>query len=149
MSNTKKTRIFSMQHHFTAFYTDTFSGRLKTVFSKLPFLTPPVIFFSRCLLMLYTLSLSRKMLKILCFEISSTSTRSKIIFPRLCSCFLICFVLKVAGTQLYDWSLQGYIAVESLWKDNPKKKKSGKKSDKVSRLRNLISGFNIAFLDKE
>ncbi|NXC12663.1 MIC26 protein, partial [Corythaeola cristata] len=36
----------------------------------------------------------------------------------------------VAGTQLYDWSLQGYIAVESLWKDNPKKKKSGKKSDK-------------------
>ncbi|NXX48502.1 MIC26 protein, partial [Tricholaema leucomelas] len=24
---------------------------------------------------------------------------------------------KVAGTQLYDWSLQGYIAVESLWKD--------------------------------
>ncbi|NXG45237.1 MIC26 protein, partial [Psilopogon haemacephalus] len=25
---------------------------------------------------------------------------------------------KVAGTQLYDWSLQGYIAVESLWKDN-------------------------------
>uniref|UniRef100_A0A8B9Q0X1 MICOS complex subunit n=1 Tax=Apteryx owenii TaxID=8824 RepID=A0A8B9Q0X1_APTOW len=36
----------------------------------------------------------------------------------------------VAGTQLYDWSLQGYIAVESLWRDNPKKKKSGKKSDK-------------------
>ncbi|XP_065509341.1 MICOS complex subunit MIC26 isoform X5 [Caloenas nicobarica] len=39
-------------------------------------------------------------------------------------------IAKVAGTQLYDWSLQGYIAVESLWKDNPKKKKSGKKSDK-------------------
>ncbi|XP_013039412.1 MICOS complex subunit MIC26 isoform X3 [Anser cygnoides] len=39
-------------------------------------------------------------------------------------------VAKVAGTQLYDWSLQGYIAVESLWKDNPKKKKSGKKNDK-------------------
>ncbi|XP_009899082.2 MICOS complex subunit MIC26 [Dryobates pubescens] len=37
---------------------------------------------------------------------------------------------KVAGTQLYDWSLQGYIAVESLWKDNPKKKKSGEKNDK-------------------
>ncbi|XP_014815895.1 PREDICTED: MICOS complex subunit MIC26 isoform X2 [Calidris pugnax] len=36
---------------------------------------------------------------------------------------------KVAGTQVYDWSLQGYIAVESLWKDNPKKK-SGKKGDK-------------------
>uniref|UniRef100_A0A8D2QQS7 MICOS complex subunit n=1 Tax=Zosterops lateralis melanops TaxID=1220523 RepID=A0A8D2QQS7_ZOSLA len=34
---------------------------------------------------------------------------------------------KVAGTQLYDWSLQGYIAVEALWKDNPKKKKSGEK----------------------
>ncbi|NWR74358.1 MIC26 protein, partial [Centropus unirufus] len=27
-------------------------------------------------------------------------------------------VAKVAGTHLYDWSLQGYIAVESLWKDN-------------------------------
>uniref|UniRef100_A0A8V0XFE2 MICOS complex subunit n=1 Tax=Gallus gallus TaxID=9031 RepID=A0A8V0XFE2_CHICK len=39
-------------------------------------------------------------------------------------------IAKVAGTQLYDWSLQGYIAVESLWKDNPKKKKSGKKGDK-------------------
>ncbi|NWW69807.1 MIC26 protein, partial [Climacteris rufus] len=26
-------------------------------------------------------------------------------------------IAKVAGTQLYDWSLQGYIAVESLWKD--------------------------------
>lgn len=53
-------------------------------------------------------------------------------------CFLISFVSKVAGTQLYDWSLQGYIAVESLWKDNPKKKKPGKKSDKVKGLRNLI-----------
>ncbi|XP_009867586.1 PREDICTED: apolipoprotein O [Apaloderma vittatum] len=39
-------------------------------------------------------------------------------------------IAKVAGTQLYDWSLQGYIAVESIWKDNPKKKKSGEKSDK-------------------
>uniref|UniRef100_A0A8C0IEH8 MICOS complex subunit n=1 Tax=Bubo bubo TaxID=30461 RepID=A0A8C0IEH8_BUBBB len=39
-------------------------------------------------------------------------------------------IAKVAGTQLYDWSLQGYIAVESLWKDNPKKKKSGEKSGK-------------------
>ncbi|XP_064008067.1 MICOS complex subunit MIC26 [Pogoniulus pusillus] len=37
---------------------------------------------------------------------------------------------KVAGTQLYDWSLQGYIAVESLWKDYPKKKKSGEKTNK-------------------
>ncbi|NXJ78615.1 MIC26 protein, partial [Trogon melanurus] len=27
-------------------------------------------------------------------------------------------IAKVAGTQLYDWSLQGYIAVESIWKDN-------------------------------
>ncbi|XP_010213090.1 PREDICTED: apolipoprotein O [Tinamus guttatus] len=39
-------------------------------------------------------------------------------------------IAKVAGMHLYDWSLQGYIAVESLWKDNPKKKKSVKKSDK-------------------
>ncbi|NXA46871.1 MIC26 protein, partial [Nothocercus julius] len=27
-------------------------------------------------------------------------------------------IAKVAGMHLYDWSLQGYIAVESLWKDN-------------------------------
>ncbi|NXA81112.1 MIC26 protein, partial [Thryothorus ludovicianus] len=27
-------------------------------------------------------------------------------------------IAKVAGTQLYDWSLQGYIAVEALWKDS-------------------------------
>ncbi|NWR13802.1 MIC26 protein, partial [Emberiza fucata] len=26
-------------------------------------------------------------------------------------------IAKVAGTQLYDWSLQGYIALEALWKD--------------------------------
>ncbi|NWI85150.1 MIC26 protein, partial [Pitta sordida] len=26
-------------------------------------------------------------------------------------------IAKVSGTQLYDWSLQGYIALESLWKD--------------------------------
>ncbi|XP_066170080.1 MICOS complex subunit MIC26 [Sylvia atricapilla] len=38
-------------------------------------------------------------------------------------------IAKVAGTQLYDWSLQGYIAVEALWKDNPKKK-SAEKGDK-------------------
>ncbi|XP_034611038.1 MICOS complex subunit MIC26 [Trachemys scripta elegans] len=40
-------------------------------------------------------------------------------------------IAKITGSRLYDWSLQGYVAVESLWKDNPKKKKSGKKaSDK-------------------
>ncbi|XP_015741087.1 MICOS complex subunit MIC26 [Coturnix japonica] len=39
-------------------------------------------------------------------------------------------IAKVAGAQLYDWSLQGYIAVESLWKDNPKKRRYGKKGDK-------------------
>lgn len=57
--------------------------------------------------------------------------------------FMLCnyFVSKVAGTQLYDWSLQGYIAVESLWKDNAKKKKPGKKDDKVRSRRNLISGL--------
>ncbi|KFP29711.1 Apolipoprotein O, partial [Colius striatus] len=27
-------------------------------------------------------------------------------------------IAKVAGSQLYDWSLQGYITVESLWKEN-------------------------------
>uniref|UniRef100_A0A8D0L0P2 MICOS complex subunit n=1 Tax=Sphenodon punctatus TaxID=8508 RepID=A0A8D0L0P2_SPHPU len=37
-------------------------------------------------------------------------------------------VAQVAGSQLYDWSLQGYVAVESLWKDGPKKKRSVKKA---------------------
>ncbi|XP_074850442.1 MICOS complex subunit MIC26 isoform X3 [Carettochelys insculpta] len=37
-------------------------------------------------------------------------------------------IAKITGSRLYDWSLQGYVAVESLWKDNPKKKKSGKKA---------------------
>ncbi|XP_028583315.1 MICOS complex subunit MIC26 isoform X1 [Podarcis muralis] len=37
---------------------------------------------------------------------------------------------KVTGSQLYDWSLQAYINIESLWKDPPKKKKSAKASDK-------------------
>lgn len=67
----------------------------------------------------------------------------------LSSCFLIPFVSKVAGTQLYDWSLQGYIAVESLWKDNPKKKKSGEKSGKVRSLRRLRSLNFVAFSEKE
>ncbi|XP_061483311.1 MICOS complex subunit MIC26 [Rhineura floridana] len=37
---------------------------------------------------------------------------------------------KMTGSQLYDWSLQAYINLESLWKDTPKKKKSAKASDK-------------------
>ncbi|KAH0624749.1 hypothetical protein JD844_032506 [Phrynosoma platyrhinos] len=39
-------------------------------------------------------------------------------------------VYPVTGSQLYDWSLQAYINIESLWKDTPKKKKSAKASDK-------------------
>lgn len=89
--------------------------------------------------------LEQEELNVLCFETFSTEIRSKAIFPwLLCSCFWKTFVSKVAGTQLYDWSLQGYIAVESLWKDNPKKKKSGEKGDKVRSLRNLIFEFTIA-----
>lgn len=90
------------------------------------------------------------MQKLLSSGIFSTWTRNKLIFLRLLdSCFQISFVSKVAGTQLYDWSLQGYIAVESLWKDNPKKKKSGKKGDKVRRLRNLIWKSASMFSDEE
>ncbi|XP_069060926.1 MICOS complex subunit MIC26 isoform X2 [Pleurodeles waltl] len=37
-------------------------------------------------------------------------------------------VAKGTGSTLYDWGLHGYIAVESLWKDGGKKKKSLKKS---------------------
>ncbi|XP_068126161.1 MICOS complex subunit MIC26 [Hyperolius riggenbachi] len=33
------------------------------------------------------------------------------------------------GTVLYDWSLQGFVTLESLWKDGGKKK-SGKKDEK-------------------
>ncbi|XP_062982550.1 MICOS complex subunit MIC26 [Elgaria multicarinata webbii] len=39
-------------------------------------------------------------------------------------------IAKVTGAQVYDWSLQAYINIESLWKDSPKKKKSAKASDK-------------------
>uniref|UniRef100_A0A674K830 MICOS complex subunit n=1 Tax=Terrapene triunguis TaxID=2587831 RepID=A0A674K830_9SAUR len=49
-------------------------------------------------------------------------------------------IAKVTGSRLYDWSLQGYVAVESLWKDNPKKKKSGKKANKK---RYFLSTGNI------
>uniref|UniRef100_A0A8D0EDJ3 MICOS complex subunit n=1 Tax=Salvator merianae TaxID=96440 RepID=A0A8D0EDJ3_SALMN len=37
---------------------------------------------------------------------------------------------KVTGSQLYDWGLQTYINIESLWKDSSKKKKSAKGSNK-------------------
>nr|XP_056717810.1 MICOS complex subunit MIC26 [Euleptes europaea] len=39
-------------------------------------------------------------------------------------------IAKVTGSQLYDWSLQAYITIESLWKESPKKKRSSKASDK-------------------
>ncbi|XP_026570039.1 MICOS complex subunit MIC26 [Pseudonaja textilis] len=39
-------------------------------------------------------------------------------------------VAKVTGFRLYDWSLQAYIRLESLWKDSSKKKKSAKGSSK-------------------
>ncbi|XP_060090066.1 MICOS complex subunit MIC26 [Heteronotia binoei] len=39
-------------------------------------------------------------------------------------------IAKVTGSQLYDWSLQVYITIESLWKESPKKKRSAKASDK-------------------
>ncbi|XP_066476670.1 MICOS complex subunit MIC26 [Tiliqua scincoides] len=39
-------------------------------------------------------------------------------------------IAKITGSQLYDWSLQAYINMESLWKDSPKKKKSAKGTDK-------------------
>uniref|UniRef100_A0A8C3RTS8 MICOS complex subunit n=1 Tax=Chelydra serpentina TaxID=8475 RepID=A0A8C3RTS8_CHESE len=45
-------------------------------------------------------------------------------------------IAKVTGSRLYDWSLQGYVAVESLWKDSPKKKKSGKKASDKSEADN-------------
>nr|XP_020644795.1 MICOS complex subunit MIC26 [Pogona vitticeps] len=40
-------------------------------------------------------------------------------------------IAKVTGSQLYEWSLQAYINIESLWKDSPKKKKSAKASEKA------------------
>lgn len=41
-------------------------------------------------------------------------------------------IAKGTGSTLYDWGLQGYIAVESLWKDGGKKKKSQKKGGEKS-----------------
>ncbi|XP_063812301.1 MICOS complex subunit MIC26 isoform X2 [Pseudophryne corroboree] len=38
-------------------------------------------------------------------------------------------IAKGTGTVLYDWSLQGFVTLESLWKDGGKKK-STKKSEK-------------------
>ncbi|KAG8450627.1 hypothetical protein GDO86_003050 [Hymenochirus boettgeri] len=38
-------------------------------------------------------------------------------------------IAKDTGTFLYDWSLQGIVTLESLWKDSGKKKK-GKKEEK-------------------
>lgn len=35
-------------------------------------------------------------------------------------------IAKITGCHLYDWSLQAYINMESLWKDSTKKKKSAK-----------------------
>ncbi|XP_075445485.1 MICOS complex subunit MIC26 [Ascaphus truei] len=37
-------------------------------------------------------------------------------------------IAKDTGTTLYDWGLQGFVTVESLWKDGGKKKKPGKKA---------------------
>ncbi|XP_042314686.1 MICOS complex subunit MIC26 [Sceloporus undulatus] len=45
---------------------------------------------------------------------------------------------KVTGSQLYNWSLQAYINIESLWKDTPKKKKSAKTSDKADAERDKM-----------
>ncbi|XP_048349377.1 MICOS complex subunit MIC26 isoform X2 [Sphaerodactylus townsendi] len=39
-------------------------------------------------------------------------------------------IAKVTGSQLYDWSLQAYITIESLWKESTKKKRSAKASNK-------------------
>ncbi|XP_060626094.2 MICOS complex subunit MIC26 [Anolis sagrei] len=46
---------------------------------------------------------------------------------------------KVTGSRLYDWSLQAYINIESLWKDTPKKKKSAKASGKVDAESNKMA----------
>ncbi|XP_030058107.1 MICOS complex subunit MIC26 [Microcaecilia unicolor] len=40
-------------------------------------------------------------------------------------------VVKGTSSTLYDWGLQGYVAVESLWKDGMKKKKSIKKTSET------------------
>ncbi|KAG9485737.1 hypothetical protein GDO78_008692 [Eleutherodactylus coqui] len=41
-------------------------------------------------------------------------------------------IAKDAGTLVYDWSLQGIVTVESLWKDGGKKKSSKKHEMPVS-----------------
>ncbi|KAG8590063.1 hypothetical protein GDO81_006615 [Engystomops pustulosus] len=41
-------------------------------------------------------------------------------------------IAKDTGTILYDWSLQGFVTLESLWKDGGKKKSSKKHEKPVS-----------------
>ncbi|KAM4044511.1 MICOS complex subunit MIC26 isoform 3-T3 [Anomaloglossus baeobatrachus] len=41
-------------------------------------------------------------------------------------------IAKDTGTVLYDWSLQGFVTLESLWKDGGKKKSSKKHETPVS-----------------
>ncbi|KAM5180161.1 MICOS complex subunit MIC26 [Mantella aurantiaca] len=57
-------------------------------------------------------------------------------------------IVKDASTVLYDWSLQGLVTLESLWKDGGKKK-SGKKEEKPnpSVNRSLSSSEEAAQLE--
>ncbi|RXM92288.1 MICOS complex subunit MIC26 [Acipenser ruthenus] len=52
-------------------------------------------------------------------------------------------IAKVTGEAVYDWSLQGYVAVESLWKDNSSKKSAKKQSPKVARLAAIPAGVSL------
>ncbi|XP_058040585.1 MICOS complex subunit MIC26 isoform X2 [Ahaetulla prasina] len=61
---------------------------------------------------------------------------------------------KVTGLRLYDWSLQAYINLESLWKDSSKKKKSAKANNKESGVREpgsqqTVSCFFPLLFDKK
>ncbi|XP_074850488.1 MICOS complex subunit MIC26 isoform X7 [Carettochelys insculpta] len=58
-------------------------------------------------------------------------------------------IAKITGSRLYDWSLQGYVAVESLWKDNPKKKKSGKKAGDKAPDTPIFQALKQYFVESE
>ncbi|KAI1903128.1 hypothetical protein AGOR_G00024010 [Albula goreensis] len=42
-------------------------------------------------------------------------------------------VAKVTGDKVYDWSLQGYVTVENLWKGKPITKQVKEKTDKAEQ----------------
>ncbi|XP_069493378.1 MICOS complex subunit MIC26 isoform X2 [Ambystoma mexicanum] len=68
-------------------------------------------------------------LKKVMYPLGFTGIAASLYFPQQAA-----IIAKATGSTLYDYGLQGYIAVESLWKDGGKKKKSAKKTAERSEV---------------